>query len=153
MAKKTSIWQSGITSPQHVQQLEALYKVSQILATGTRQQEALAEVEADLAAGITHVDVMLARWMEQLEKGDPISKGQRLEFRRNKVRAVQRVLVGVDKLFSRAGSAAIWSTRPLERYWRDLRTGGTHLSNMADIIYFAWADHEFDTGVNRVVMH
>lgn len=117
------------------------------------QQEALAEVEADLAAGIAHIDVMLIQWMAQLERGDPISKGQRLEFRRNKVRAVQRVLQGVDKLFSRAGSAAIWSTRPLERYWRDLRTGGTHLSNMSDIIYFAWADHEFETGVNRVVMH
>ncbi len=121
--------------------------------TDPYQQEALAEVEADLAAGIVHVDVMLAEWMRQLERGEPISTGQRLEFRRNKTRAVQRVLYGVDKLFSRAGSAAIWTTRPLERYWRDLRTGGSHLSNMADIIYGAWADHEFETGVKRVVMH
>ena len=121
--------------------------------TDPYQQEALAEVEADLAAGITHVDVMIARWLEQLQNGEPISKSQRLEFRRNQVRAVQRVLFGVDKLFSRAGSAAIWTTRPLERYWRDLRTGGTHISDMADVVYNAWADHEFETGVQRMVMH
>ena len=60
----------------------------------------MAEVEADLAAGITHVDVMIARWLEQLENGEPISKSQRLEFRRNQVRSgATRVLFGVDKLF------------------------------------------------------
>ena len=117
------------------------------------QQEALAEVEADLAAGITHVDAMFGRWLEQLKKGEPITRGQRLEFRRNQVRAVQRVLFGVDKLFARAGSAAIWTTRPLERYWRDLRTGGTHICDMADTVYLAWANHEFETGVPTNLMY
>jgi len=117
------------------------------------QQEALAEVEADLVAGISHIDHMLSRWMEQLEKGEPVSKGQRLEFRRNQVRAVQRVLFGVDKLMSRAGSAAVWQTRPLERYWRDLRTGGSHVCDMADVIYLAWANDEFNTGIDNMVMH
>ena len=101
------------------------------------QQEALAEVEADLAAGITHVDVMIEQWIEQLNTGTPVSKGQRLEFRRNQVRAVQRVLFGVDKLFARSGSAAIWTTRTLERRWRDLRAAGSHISNTADTIYGA----------------
>ena len=105
------------------------------------QLEALAEVEADLAAGVSHIDAMTAQWLEQLGRGDPLTKAQRLEFRRNQVRAVQRVLFGVDKLFSRAGSAAIRTTRPLERYWRDLRTGGTHISDMADTIYIACASY------------
>ena len=117
------------------------------------QQEALAEVEADLEAGITHLDVMFEQWIAQIERGEPISKGQRLTFRRNQVRAVQRVLFGVDKVFSRAGSAAIWSTRGIERYWRDLRTAGTHVAVMADLIYGAWANYEFDTGVQTNVMH
>jgi alkylation response protein AidB-like acyl-CoA dehydrogenase len=51
--------------------------------TDPYQQEALAEVEADLAAGITHVDVMMD-WMEQLKRGDPISKGQRLSGPRDR---------------------------------------------------------------------
>lgn len=121
--------------------------------TDPYQQEALAEVEADLAAGITHVDVMIAQWLQQLESGTPITQAQRLEFRRNQVRAVQRVLFGVDKLMSRAGSAAVWSTRPLERYWRDLRTGGTHICDAADTIYGAWASHSFGAEAPPAVMY
>lgn len=121
--------------------------------TDPYQQEALAEVEADLDAGITHIDAMMLAWVDQLARGEPITKSQRLLFRRNQVRAVQRVLFGVDKLFSRAGSAAVWTTRPLERYWRDLRTGGTHICAAADTIYCAWANHEFETGVHNFVMH
>ena len=117
------------------------------------QQEALSEVEADLAAGITHIDVMIADWLKQIEQGQPITKTQRLTFRRNQVRAVQRVLFGVDKLMARAGSAAIWKTRPLEQYWRDLRTGGSHVCNAADVIYLAWANNEFETGIDTAVMH
>ena len=124
--------------------------------TDPYQQEALAEVESDLAAAIVHIDQMIAKWMDQLQNlpdAEPISKAQRLEFRRSQVRAVQRVLFGVDKLFSRAGSAAIWSTRPLERYWRDLRTAGSHVCNTADVVYRAWADHEFNTGIDHTLLY
>ena len=121
--------------------------------TDPYQQQAVAEVEADLAAGISHLDAMLAAWMDQLRKGDPITRAQRLEFRRNQVRGVQRVLFGVDTLFSRAGSAAVWTTNPIERYWRDLRTAGSHISITADTIYNAWAHDSFETGVNVFVLH
>ena len=117
------------------------------------QQEALAEAEADVAAGIVHLDAMLGTWMDRIASGDRISRPDRLEFRRNQVRAVQRVLFSVDKLMSRAGSAAVWSTRPLEGYWRDLRTGGTHLCNMADTAYTSWANDEFATGTPANTFH
>jgi Nif-specific regulatory protein len=45
MAKKATLWQTGaVSTPHDLKQLEALYKVSQILAAGTRQQQALADV-------------------------------------------------------------------------------------------------------------
>ena len=117
------------------------------------QLEALSEVEADLAAGIAHLDVMVAQWLDQLKQGTPISKGQRLEFRSNQVRAVQRLLFGVDKLFARAGSGAIWTTRPLERYWRDLRTAGTHICDAADTIYSARASYTLGDESASVAMY
>ena len=117
------------------------------------QQEALAEAEADLAAGIVHVDAMLGAWLDRIGAGESITQSDRLEFRRNQVRAVQRVLFSVDKLMSRAGSAAVWTTRPLEGYWRDLRTGGTHLCNMADTAYTSWANDEFATGIPANTFH
>jgi 3-hydroxy-9,10-secoandrosta-1,3,5(10)-triene-9,17-dione monooxygenase len=110
------------------------------------QQEALAEAEADIAAAIVHIDWMLADLLDRLAAGEAITRALRLEYRRNQVRAVQRVLASIDKLFTRAGSAAVWTTRPIERFWRDLRTGGSHLSNMSDTVYTSWANHAFETG-------
>ena len=131
-------------------------RVSVLGVVGTTdpfQQEALAEAEADLAAGVAHIDTMLGTWLDRIADGGTISRGDRLEFRRNQVRAVQRVLLSIDKLMSRAGSAAVWTTRPLQQWWRDLRTGGTHVSNVTDTIYTAWANDEFDTGVASMAFH
>lgn len=135
------------------------YMVTRISALGVVgktdpfQQEALAEAEADLAAGIVHVDAMIADWVRRASAGETFTVADRLEFRRNQVRAVQRVLFSVDKLFSRAGSAAVWTTRPIERFWRDLRTGGSHLCDMADTPYTSWANVEFATGVPPTTFH
>ena len=109
------------------------------------QQEALAELEADLSAGVVHLDAMVGDWMDRIEREDRFDRRDRLEFRRNQIRAVQRVQASADKLMARAGSAAVWTTQPLERYWRDLRTACTHLSNTTDVIYPAWAAEEFGT--------
>jgi 3-hydroxy-9,10-secoandrosta-1,3,5(10)-triene-9,17-dione monooxygenase len=131
-------------------------RVSTLGVVGTTdpfQQEALAEAEADLAAGICHVDAMFGAWLARIDAGEQLTASDRLEFRRNQVRAVQRVVFSVDKLMSRAGSAAVWSTRPLERFWRDLRTGSTHLCNTVDTPYTSWANHEFGTGVMPNTFH
>ena len=110
-------------------------------------------MEADLDAGIAHLDQMISGWLDQLAAGNPVTKGQRLEFRRNQVRAVQRVLFGVDKLMARAGSGAVWTTSPLERVWRDLRTSGSHLCNTADTIYGASVDYSFGKEDAAVAMY
>lgn len=131
-------------------------RVSALGVQGTTdpfQQEALAEAEADWAAAVVHIDHMLGTWMQRVTDGDVLDTSDRLEFRRNQVRAVQRVLFAVDKLMSRAGSAAAWTTRPLERFWRDLRTGGSHLCDMADTVYTSWANHEFQTGIFPNTFH
>ena len=116
------------------------------------QQMALAEAEADLAAGIVHLDIMTGEMLAHVTRGNAITTAMRFDFRRNQVRAVQRVLYSVDALLARAGSAAVWSTAPLERYWRDLRTAGTHVCNVTDVIYTTWANHELalDQTVNAL---
>lgn len=131
-------------------------RVSTLGVVGTTdpfQQEALAEVEADLEAGIVHVDHMLGEWIARVEAGDTITQADRLLFRRNQVRAIQRVLFAVDKMMARAGSAAVWTTRPLERYWRDLRTGGSHLCDAMDTAYTSWANVEMQTGTPPNTFH
>ena len=50
------------------------------------QQEALAEAEADLAAGIAHIDTMLGGWLDRIAADGTITYGDRMEFRRNQAR-------------------------------------------------------------------
>jgi 3-hydroxy-9,10-secoandrosta-1,3,5(10)-triene-9,17-dione monooxygenase len=117
------------------------------------QQAALAEAEADWNSAVILIDTLTDRWFEQVERGEAITTGQRLEFRRDQVRAVQRVLESVDKVYSLAGSASVWTDKPLERYWRDLRTGGSHICNIYDTAYTSWANYEFNTGGPVNTMH
>jgi 3-hydroxy-9,10-secoandrosta-1,3,5(10)-triene-9,17-dione monooxygenase len=117
------------------------------------QQAALAEAEADWSAAVLVIDSWTGSWVAQVERGEPITTAQRLEFRRDQVRAVQRVLESVDKVFSLAGSASVWTDKPLERYWRDLRTGGSHICNIYDTAYTSWANYEFNTGGPVNTMH
>jgi 3-hydroxy-9,10-secoandrosta-1,3,5(10)-triene-9,17-dione monooxygenase len=131
-------------------------RVSALGVVGTTdpfQQAALAEAEADLEAGIVHLDVMLGHWMDEAASGHRFTTSDRLLFRRNQARAVQRVLQSVDKLLWSAGSAAIWTTRPIERFWRDLHTGGTHLCDAVDTVYTSWANDHFQTGTPPNTFH
>ena len=131
----------------YLEQLQTRVSISGVTGKADPyQQEALAEAEADLAAGIVHLDVMSNELVDKARRGEPTTMATRLEFRRNQVRAVQRVLRSVDRLLSRAGSGAIWSTKPVERYWRDLRTAATHVCNVTDVVYRAWANEEFQLG-------
>jgi alkylation response protein AidB-like acyl-CoA dehydrogenase len=117
------------------------------------QQAALAEAEADWSSAVILLDSLTDRWFEQVSRGEAITTGQRLEFRRDQVRAVQRVLESVDKVYSLAGSASVWTDKPLERYWRDLRAGGSHICNIYDTAYTSWANFEFQTGGPVNTMH
>ncbi|MBK8959750.1 MAG: acyl-CoA dehydrogenase [Proteobacteria bacterium] len=129
------------------EQLQSRVSVSGVVGKSDPfQQQALAEAEADLAAGISHVDAMSLELLARIGRGEPMSAELRLDFRRNQVRAVQRVLGAVDRLLARAGSPSVWTTRPLEHYWRDLRTAGTHICNVTDSIYPAWAAQALATG-------
>lgn len=50
--------------------------------------------------------------------------------------------VHVDAMVAECGRRT-----PLERYWRDLRTAGTHICNVSDTAYTSWANHELQTGI------
>ena len=113
----------------------------------------LAEAEADWTSAVVLLDKKSDDFYQQAQRGEPMTTAQRLEFRRDQVRAVQRVLESVDKVYSLAGSAAVWTDKPLERYWRDLRTGGSHICNIYDTAYTSWSNYEFNTGGPVNTMH
>lgn len=135
-------------------QLPSRVSISGVAGKGDPQQQiALAEAEADLAAGISHLDAMTAELEAHVAQGLTLTRGMRLDFRRNQVRAIQRVITAVDALFLRAGSAAVWSNKPLERYWRDLHTAAAHVCNVTDAVYPAWANEALGLGQQVMALY
>ena len=74
---------------------------------------------------------------------------QRIQFRRDQVRATQRCITAVDDLFRGAGSGSMVFGHPVERAWRDLHVAGTHVCNTTELPYAAWGAHRFGAPVPR----
>lgn len=110
------------------------------------QQQALAEAESDWETAVLVIDNIAAEMMAAAEAGQEISKDDRLRYRRNQVRAIQNAITSANNVYARAGSSAVWTDRPLERYWRDLQAGASHVCNVYDTAYTSWANYEFQTG-------
>jgi alkylation response protein AidB-like acyl-CoA dehydrogenase len=104
---------------------------------------ALAVAEADLAASKCHFTQMVAELYDHVSAGNQISVEQALAFRRNQVRATDRVFESIAPLARLAGSAGVQEANDLERWWRDLQTGITHVCNVRDAAYLAWGLHTF----------
>lgn len=107
------------------------------------QLAALAKCEADIDASVSHLMTMVDRLFDKVSEGGDITVDERLVFRRNQVRAVDRCVESINELFRLAGSSSIATTQPLERYWRDLQAGATHLCNVRETAYLAWGAHRF----------
>lgn len=104
---------------------------------------ALAVAEADLEASKGHLMNMLSELFDQVSAGKTITVEQRLKFRRNQVRATDRVFESIAPLARLAGSAGVQESNDLERWWRDLQTGITHVCNVREAAYTPWGYHAF----------
>lgn len=111
------------------------------------QLERLACAESDVAASINHFQSTIGQLYDLVEQGGEISVSQRIQFRRDQVRATQRCITAVDDLFRGAGSGSIASNHPVERAWRDLHVAGTHVCNTTEVPYAAWGAHRFGASI------
>jgi 3-hydroxy-9,10-secoandrosta-1,3,5(10)-triene-9,17-dione monooxygenase len=104
---------------------------------------ALATAEADLEASKCHFKSIVSELYDHVSAGNRITADQALAFRCNQVRATDRVFESIAPLARLAGSAGVQETNELERWWRDLQTGITHVCNVRDTAYLAWGMHSF----------
>jgi 3-hydroxy-9,10-secoandrosta-1,3,5(10)-triene-9,17-dione monooxygenase len=86
---------------------------------------------------------MLSELYDRVAAGNRISREQRLAFRRDQVRATDRVFESVAPLARLAGSAGIQEENSLERWWRDLQAAVTHICNDRQYAYLAWGLDSF----------
>ena len=75
--------------------------------------------------------------------GGKVTMSQRLEIRRNQVRAVRRVVDAIDNLMNHAGGHAIWLDQPMQRFWRDMHAAMGHVCNVAEPMYLAYGQELF----------
>jgi 3-hydroxy-9,10-secoandrosta-1,3,5(10)-triene-9,17-dione monooxygenase len=104
---------------------------------------ALATAEADLDAGIAHVQSSVARFYESVSHEGDITVQQRLRFRVDQVRATDRAITAINDLYRLMGSSSIQKSSPLERVWRDLQVAATHVCNSREPCYLAWGLEAF----------
>ena len=114
---------------------------------------ALAVAEADLAASKCHFKCMVSELFDHAAAGHRITAEQALAFRRNQVRATDRVFESIAPLTRLAGSAGVQEANEIERWWRDLQTGVTHVCNARDTAYLAWGFNAFGGAIPPGAMY
>ena len=114
-----------------------------VAKTDPFQLTALARAEADWRAGVAHMDAMLDDIYEHVSRGEKLTIEQRLDFRNSQVRAVDRVVTSIDEMYRISGANGVWKDKPLERYFRDLHTGGAHICNVREDVQQAFSSYMF----------
>ena len=67
----------------------------------------------------------------------------RAKARRDQVRATQRSIAAIDRLFESAGATALGTDTALQRFWRDAHAGRVHAANDAERAYVMFGNQAF----------
>lgn len=103
----------------------------------------IAEASSDIDAAWTQLSGNLAAEYALLLAGEEIPLELRAKARRDQVRATQRAIASVDRLFESAGATALGTDTPLQRFWRDAHAGRVHAANDAERAYVMFGNQEF----------
>ncbi|WP_300683049.1 hypothetical protein [Nocardioides sp.] len=103
----------------------------------------IAEAGSDIEAGWQQMMANVRAIASTAQAGEPITIEQRIQLRRDQVRAGQRATQAIDKLFESAGAKAIASSSPLQRFWRDAHAARVHVANDPDLPLKIYGDVTF----------
>ncbi len=125
------------------------YTRNRITVTGSRsasqpqQLSALGAAAADVDASRTQLLAGANRMFDITSSGRLVTPEERLELRRNQVRASRRAVDAIDKLFVYAGGGALRLQHDFQRFWRDSHAGMNHICNVEDTVYEAYGHNAF----------
>jgi 3-hydroxy-9,10-secoandrosta-1,3,5(10)-triene-9,17-dione monooxygenase len=103
----------------------------------------IAEASSDIDAAWTQLSGNLAAEYKLLLAGEDIPLELRAKARRDQVRATQRAIASVDRLFESAGATALGTDTALQRFWRDAHAGRVHAANDAERAYVMFGNQAF----------
>ena len=95
-------------------------------------QVAVARSASELDAAVLQTERNLSEIHEYTVRDEQIPMELRLRTRRDQVRATERALEAVDRLFKSAGGNSLVRGNLIERAWRDAHAGSLHAANDVD---------------------
>lgn len=95
-------------------------------------QVAVARAGSEIDAGILQTERNLSEVYGHAVQGREIPMELRLRTRRDQVRATERAVEAIDRLFKIAGGNSLVRGHRIERAWRDAHSGSLHAANDAD---------------------
>ena len=103
----------------------------------------IAEAASDIDAAWRQLSGNLAEEYALLTAGQEVPLSLRARARRDQVRASQRAISAIDRLFEAAGATALQTETALQRFWRDAHAGRVHAANDAERAYVMYGNQEF----------
>ena len=103
----------------------------------------IAEAASDIDAAWRQLSGNLSDEYALLCAGQEVPLELRARARRDQVRASQRAIAAVDRLFEAAGATALQTETALQRFWRDAHAGRVHAANDAERAYVMFGNQEF----------
>ncbi|KUL41483.1 3-hydroxy-9,10-secoandrosta-1,3,5(10)-triene-9,17-dione monooxygenase oxygenase subunit [Actinoplanes awajinensis] len=115
-------------------------------------QVRVARAAADLDAAWLALTADMTELMTLASAGEKLPARLRLRVRRDQVRGTELAIQAVDRLFENSGGRAIYSSHPMQRYWRDAHAGRVHAINDPERALSMFGRGEFGLSVADAMM-
>lgn len=110
-------------------------------------QVRVARAAADVDAAWLALTADMTELMTLVTAGEKPPMRLRLRVRRDQVRGTELAIQAVDRLFENSGGRAIYTSHPMQRYWRDAHAGRVHAINDPERALSMYGRGEFGLSV------
>ncbi|WP_436535430.1 3-hydroxy-9,10-secoandrosta-1,3,5(10)-triene-9,17-dione monooxygenase oxygenase subunit [Actinoplanes sp. HUAS TT8] len=110
-------------------------------------QVRVARAAADVDAAWLTLTADMRELMDLVTAGEKLPMRLRLRVRRDQVRGTELAIQAVDRLFENSGGRAIYTSHPMQRYWRDAHAGRVHAINDPERALSMYGRGEFGLSV------
>jgi 3-hydroxy-9,10-secoandrosta-1,3,5(10)-triene-9,17-dione monooxygenase len=110
-------------------------------------QVRVARAAADIDAAWNALTSNMTELMALARAGEKLPMRLRLRVRRDQVRGTELAIQAVDRLFENSGGRSIYTSHPIQRYWRDAHAGRVHAINDPERALSMYGRGEFGLSV------
>ncbi|MEV6345370.1 3-hydroxy-9,10-secoandrosta-1,3,5(10)-triene-9,17-dione monooxygenase oxygenase subunit [Actinoplanes sp. NPDC051851] len=115
-------------------------------------QVRVAEAASDLDAAWLALRSGLGDVLRLAEEGAKLPMALRLRVRRDQVRGTALAIRAVDRLFESSGGRAIYTSHPMQRFWRDAHAARVHAINDPERALSMFGRGEFGLPINDAMV-